>query len=103
MAPVLIGTLTVLKLRIVGIHKGAVQTAGAVQGIALQGLAPGVVALGADVVREALFDGDLKAVVVGVLVGSDDLDVAVESEPRPTAPNSELRGRRLLTVLLVFA
>ena len=101
-ATVLVRTLTVLELWVVGIHEDAVQAAGAVEVVALQSLAPGVVAAGADVVREALLHRDLQTVVVGVLIGTDDADVGVD-RVGSRMPNCALSGRRLLTVALELA
>src|ERR1035438_391320 len=77
MAAVLVRTLAVFKLREIGIHKDAVEATGAVEGVALQRVAPTVVALRADVMCDALVHNNLQAVVVGVLIGFDDPDVAV--------------------------
>ncbi len=84
-ATVLVRTLAVLELRVVGVDKGSVQAARAVERVALQRLAPAVVAARTDVMGDALFQRDLKSVVVGVLVGANDEDVAVDRVRRRRA------------------
>ena len=81
-ATVLVRTLTIFELRIIGVNEGAVQATRTVKRVALKRLAPGVVPFGADVAREALLQRDLKAVVVGVLVGANDEHVAIERARR---------------------
>lgn len=87
-ATILVRTLAILELWIVGVDEGAIHIAGHIEVIALQRLAPAVVAACADMVRNALFDCDLKAVVVGVLIGADDEHVAIG---RSCRRKSELR------------
>src|SRR5450631_1793321 len=77
MTAVLIRTLAVFKLREIGIHKDAVEATSAVESVALQRVAPTVVALRADVMCNALVNNNLQAVVVVVLIGFDDPDVAI--------------------------